>query len=414
MEAQNEPRPVIDPRLAPAELWRQVPKLLADTDRFGSDSQRRLLDYLAQRKIESPETSLREHQIATEALGRPADFDPRADAIVRAQIGRLRGKLQEYYGTAGKEDPVIIDLPKGSYSLVFRARPSEVEAAAAEVAPPQESRKSRTLVYAMAGLAAVSILANVWLAARSGATSRPAVAASVETLWNHFLTARQAPVLVFSNAAFTGDPLSGLRHFDATMDRDSAMLNHYTGVGEVLGTLQIGRLFSAAGKDLRVKRGRLLTLDDARLYDLIFIGSRGENLALRDMPAPSEFHLSFKRDNGKLSTVTIENLHPQAGEPKEFLVPLTPPIQQDYATIALLHGIDPARRILILAGATTLGTQSAAEFVCDPKHAAELLARLAKAGIAPGEPFEAILRVPIRSGVPLNSELVTVHAEAKR
>src|SRR5262249_38782665 len=39
--------------------------------------------------------------------------------VVRVQAGRLRSKLLEYYATEGKDDKVIIDLPKGHYIPVF-------------------------------------------------------------------------------------------------------------------------------------------------------------------------------------------------------------------------------------------------------------------------------------------------------
>jgi len=48
------------------------------------------------------------------------DFDPRNTAVVRVDATRLRAKLLEYYSSDGATDPVVIDLPKGSYSPIFR------------------------------------------------------------------------------------------------------------------------------------------------------------------------------------------------------------------------------------------------------------------------------------------------------
>jgi hypothetical protein len=55
----------------------------------------KLLQYLAHHTLNSPAGHLKEYQIATEALGRPADFDPQSDSCVRVQVGRLRTKLAE-------------------------------------------------------------------------------------------------------------------------------------------------------------------------------------------------------------------------------------------------------------------------------------------------------------------------------
>jgi hypothetical protein len=39
---------------------------------------------------------LKEYVLGAEVLGRGPDFDPKADPIVRMQMGRLRAKLERY------------------------------------------------------------------------------------------------------------------------------------------------------------------------------------------------------------------------------------------------------------------------------------------------------------------------------
>ena len=51
--------------------------------------------------------------------GRSESFDPQVDPIVRVEAGRLRRALEHYYLTAGKNDPVRIEIPKGSYIPTF-------------------------------------------------------------------------------------------------------------------------------------------------------------------------------------------------------------------------------------------------------------------------------------------------------
>ena len=62
----------------------------------------------------------KEYTIATEALGRHADFDPRTDPAVRVEARRLRQKLLEYYAGAGRDAGLVFDLPKGGYALTWR------------------------------------------------------------------------------------------------------------------------------------------------------------------------------------------------------------------------------------------------------------------------------------------------------
>jgi serine/threonine-protein kinase len=57
-------------------------------------------------------------------FGRNESFDPRVDAIVRVEAGRLRTKLAQYYDTEGHNDPLLIQVHKGSYAPVFRERSS--------------------------------------------------------------------------------------------------------------------------------------------------------------------------------------------------------------------------------------------------------------------------------------------------
>ena len=42
--------------------------------------------------------------------------------IVRAEVSRLRGRLERYYATEGRNDPIRIMLPRGSYVPEFVER----------------------------------------------------------------------------------------------------------------------------------------------------------------------------------------------------------------------------------------------------------------------------------------------------
>src|SRR5260370_14539423 len=76
---------------------------------------------------QEPPVSTSEFRIATEVLGRRSDFNPKIDSSVRAQISRLRSKLEEYYATIGAEDEIIIDMPKRGLGLTFQKRKLSAE-----------------------------------------------------------------------------------------------------------------------------------------------------------------------------------------------------------------------------------------------------------------------------------------------
>src|SRR5580693_4958404 len=100
----------------------QIDKIIKSHSLRGSESLRKLLQYLAKQALNHPDAPLKEYQIATEVYGRPSDFDPQTDSTIRVQAGRLRLKLAEYYATEGAADSIQVKIPKGSYHLIFEAR----------------------------------------------------------------------------------------------------------------------------------------------------------------------------------------------------------------------------------------------------------------------------------------------------
>ena len=407
------------------QCFQQIDKLINSHSLRGSESLCKLLRYLAEHSLDHPGAAVKEYQIATEVLGRPGGFDPQNDSTVRVQAGRLRLKLAEYYSHEGPNDPVVVELPKGSYALAFHVRtPSPV---LTEVVPRGRSgdrRKAgqpsnRGWVIAVAALSvflAASMVTSALLLAnrtRTPVVARTSIPAPYRVFWGHFATGSQPPWVIFSNANFAGRPETGMRYFDSSSDSPGVALDHYTGVGEVLAVHQLDHVFDLFSQQLRVKRGSLFSLDDAKSNDLIFVGSPAENLTLRDLPGTQEFIFKRIESGPRKGDLGVLNAHPQPGESQMFLATLPKlPVVEDYAVIALVPGIDPTRSVLILAGTTTFGTQAAAEYVCRQDSLAELLQRL---GIFKSEdisPFEALLRVKVAHGVPVITDLVAVRKRA--
>jgi Tol biopolymer transport system component len=84
----------------------------------------RLLQYLVDQSLQSASGDIKEYSIGLDVFGREPSFDPRLDSVVRVNTTRLRTKLTAYYAGDGQQDPVIIELPRGNYHLVFRRQPS--------------------------------------------------------------------------------------------------------------------------------------------------------------------------------------------------------------------------------------------------------------------------------------------------
>jgi hypothetical protein len=402
----------------------QVDRLCASDILHGSESLCRLLRYLAQKELETPGVHVKEYQIATEVYGRPADFDPQAESTIRVQAARLRGKLGEYYSSAGLLDPLIVELPRGSYSLQFRhrapaSRGADNEATSQLTDQRVAPKASGALLIALTLLsvlvmilaAGLAIVAHQKKAIQAGLLpSEPDPATQAfSVFWRPFLKGPETPLVVFSNAAFIGRPETGMRYFDPQRDTRSQIWDHYTGVGEVLAVHDLDQVFDGLHQRIRVKRGSLFSLDDAKNNDLVFLGSPSENLTLSELPGMREFVFERLTDGPRKGDLAIVNVHPRANEPKSFVAsPSGTPITEDYAVIALMPGLNPARSLLVLAGTTTFGTQAAVEFVCRRNSVETILAQLSASSTTDLKPFEAVVRVKIAMGVPVGMELAAV------
>jgi hypothetical protein len=168
-------------------------------------------------------------------------------------------------------------------------------------------------------------------------------------------------------------------------------------------------VFGKLHQQIRVKRGSLFSLDDAKNNDLIFIGSPSENLTLLEIPSTKEFVFRQISSGPRAGNVEIINVHPESGEPKSYLAsPSDETLTEDYSVVALVRGLNPSRSALILAGTTTIGTQAAVEYVCQQDSLGELLLRLSASNSGELKPFEAVIHVKVARGVPVGTELVAL------
>jgi len=83
---------------------------------------REFFEYICERHFAGESEQIKEYSIATEALGRASDFDPKQDAIVRVEAHRLRRRLEEYYRGAGATHQLHISIPNGQYRPQFTLR----------------------------------------------------------------------------------------------------------------------------------------------------------------------------------------------------------------------------------------------------------------------------------------------------
>lgn len=409
-----------------AQLQSEIERLVASHALHGSESLCKLLRYLGKQAVEHPGVPVKEYQIATEVFGRQTDFDPQLDSMVRVQAGRLRAKLAEYYNSEGGNDRLVIELPKGSYAIAVHERPAAAyqqgngaTANGHATAPPDAAQHAgsniaiRALTIALfAAIATIGWL--LWTRHELSVSSAsveivPSIPAPIEIFWKGFVRGPEEPWVIFSNAQFVGRPDKGMRYYDPGKDGKTPILDHYTGVGEVLAIHNLDMVFGALHKSLRVKRGSLFSLDDAKNNDLIFIGSPVENLTLLDIPSTKEFTFQHKLEGTRAGNMEIVNVKPHGGEAASYMAsPSNVPMTEDYAVVALEKAINPEHYELILAGTTTIGTQAAVEYVSRENYLNELLGKMSVNKPSDLKPFEAVIQVKVAKGVPVECSLVAL------
>ena len=95
-----------------------------------SPSVLRIAEYIARTYLEGDSEDIKEYNIAVDALGKPVDFDPKRDSIVRVEVHRLRKKIETFYKTEGADHTLRLIIDPGKYVPRFESVfPVTVEAA---------------------------------------------------------------------------------------------------------------------------------------------------------------------------------------------------------------------------------------------------------------------------------------------
>ena len=140
---------------------RQLERVLASPGFSRNERLSRFLRFVVDQHLAGREEDLKESVIAVEVLGRSPDHDPKRDSIVRTEAARLRARLSEYYLNDGKDDLLMIELPKGGYVPVLRPVIPAVETPTPS--PEHPAKPPRRWVWLAAAL--VSLAAGLAAAA---------------------------------------------------------------------------------------------------------------------------------------------------------------------------------------------------------------------------------------------------------
>jgi hypothetical protein len=210
----------------------------------------------------------------------------------------------------------------------------------------------------------------------------------------------------------SGTPVEAER--GAAPERSGQILTeHYTGIGEVMGIYSLSDLFGKVGRPLRVKRSLLLNWDDLKTSNIVVLGSPAENYLIRNLPQAQDFVFRSVKDDKRANAFGLVNTKVKEGEQSIYLArqegPSRSQISEDYALISMLRGLEENRRLFILAGVTTFGTQAAAEYVTKPEYIRDLIAHLDTPSATLPAFYQIVIKVKVNGGVPVQLSYVTHH-----
>jgi len=401
-DALQHPHWVLVERVAASQHFQSSPRL------------KDFLLYVASCSLRGAPEEVTEHFIGIKVFHRSPGYNSAEDSIVRTHARLLRQRLGDYFEKEGSSEETVIEIPKGHYLPVFRPRlpVAASQSTSTIVDDESDTAKQKAVRWRARFLVAAAVVLCVAGVGSWGSRKWPslrahqgAVSSVVDKFWQPFF-ADSSSLVIYSNALFVGDSRNGLRYAPYAAHANPGVANNYvdtyTGVGELNSVYELTRLFDGHQASFTLKRSLLVTWDEAKQRNLIFIGSVAENPALRVMPNTMDFTLTTGRGFSG-----IVNRTPRAGELPLYSRP-EHPLTKDYAIVALLPGLEPGRRTLVFSGLMTFGTQAAVEFACRP----EGLEQLVHAAVDSGgtfHPFEAVIETTLGGNVPLESRLVAIH-----
>jgi adenylate cyclase len=122
----DKTRPEADtPAPTVAEIRTQLEKIVGSPDFQNASRLREFLRFVVNEGLDGRADNLKAYTIGIEVFDRPDNFDPITDTIVRVNAGKLRRALERYYLGPGRQDKILISIPKGRYIPVFQIQEFE-------------------------------------------------------------------------------------------------------------------------------------------------------------------------------------------------------------------------------------------------------------------------------------------------
>jgi hypothetical protein len=411
------------------ERWLLVQRIISSPPFQKSCRLRDLLQYVTEQTIRGFAHELTEQHIGEVLFHKPEGYSPLEDSSVRVHARQLRLKLHEYFDGVGRDEALVIEIPKGAYAPVFRAARAEAVAATPVQIKHVEARsKSAILPWTLCGVLAVLCAAILWLNHSDRSAS---AVASLPWPVSRIVDARHKTVIVVADGNYgmlrilTGQRGSLEQYLNRDFPQKSSVLKSgeagsrfadylsdstLTSFADVANAVSLVKVAGPLQKQVSVRSAKDLKIRDLDHENYVFVGSPASN------PWVSLFQdkLNFREGEeavGK-SVKAFVNTTPLPGEQARYEgLRSTGGDGDDYATIDLVPNLTHDGSVLILQGLQQESTEAAGRFLADPENCRQLQRSL---GVSASDTipeniwFEALIRSRSVSGSPNSTTLVAV------
>ena len=390
---------------------------------------RNFLEFTAEKVIRGEDAGVTEFVVGTEALGKPPEFDPRLDPVVRACARRVRKKLGRYYVTEGANDPVRLTIHRQQYLPDFVRR----------------KRNLRRLLPAafLAGLTVGIVLLawglyRIWPLHRTGTAMQAVEGNAGNAILNPFLHGALRTVLAVYDLPLVEDSSGNLlrlkegspgmlrasepdsvRKFLVTPSLAGTEALYpaggITGTGEALAAALFGRYFAGRANAFEARAWSSLARGEREENNVLLLGAPDMDTVALARGSTSDFRFVHLRHASGRWFMAIENLRPAAGERLIYEVRMGPAAttpEEVYALISFLPGRAPGSHWLLVAGSTSAGTLGASEYLTSGRVLRDLPPAWLMTGEQPPS-FEMLVRVQVRDSRPLGAEYVLHHTHQR-
>ena len=390
-----------------------VQRVLWSREVARSERIRDFLTYVCDRALEDQDAQVHEQEIGHKVFGRPADYNPHDDNIVRVTAGNTRRKLEQYFISDGISEPIILEIPKGKYTPIFRERDASDTG---ETASSLLQVEARLGVYrralALLGVCALLLAAySVWSTATLRSVRRalpPALQenSALNALWSQLLVpTSHMDIIVPDSSLDLIEKLEGRQiglveylnsdqwMADAKFESDPT-LNHFaqwtaqqglTRMASVRTVFRFAQLTQGDQGRISILRPRDFNMTQMKSDNVILLGSTRANPW--EYLIDNQLHFQFGWDQ-KLSCNYFENFDPVPGA--QVFDRCAPNVS--YVRIAFVPNLTGTGNVLSIEGTDSEGTEGGGEFMTDESSVEKLLALVG--GGHGGEripPFEALL-----------------------